>query len=136
MNTWLKLALQALSMVPAVIQTVEQIHANASGASKKEIALNYLGLGTAVAATVSPEHTDTFVAVSNGVGNMIDQAVAIANAVGHFKTTPKPAPAPALVPAAVPAPAPAPTTVADATGDSTPTASTEVIEGPGLHTTA
>ncbi len=94
---WLVFALKALQMVPVVVAGVEAVHTNLSGSAKKEQALTYLGLGSAVASQLDPKDTDTFNTVNQAVGQAIDATVSIANAVGQFtkKSAVAPTPAPA-----------------------------------------
>lgn len=87
---WLNL----VSLLPAVIMGIQQIHTDASGATKKQIALESLGLATAAAdAVLAPEQK----AIADATSGMIDQFVNLfhtANAPGFGTNT-----APATVPA-------------------------------------
>ena len=70
---WLSL----VQLVPAVVMGIQQIHADAAGAGKKQIALESLGLATAAAdAVLAPEQK----AIADSVSNLIDNFVSMFHA--------------------------------------------------------
>jgi len=85
-----------LPLVPGVCQAIEAIHGSAvDGASKKQLALQSLGLAGAVADSVDPAAKAEIDAVTGVVGSAIDSTVSLFNQFGWFHTTPAtPAPTP------------------------------------------
>jgi len=116
---WLNYVMRAISAIPAVITFVETLHSHETGATKKQLALGYLGLSTGVASIVAPGDATQIQAIAGHVGDLIDSAVSIANAVGQFQHTPD------VVPVGEPINAPPPAVSANAAA--------EPISGPGLH---
>jgi len=89
--------LQILPMLPAIVSGVEIIHGNAlNGAGKKELAMQALGLSSAVAAAALPEEQVAIQAATALASSSIDGVVALLNAT---KQMPKPLALPAAVPA-------------------------------------
>ncbi len=85
-----------LPMVPSIVQSIEVIHGNAlNGAAKKELALEALGLSTAVAQQALPEQQAAVQAAASLASTTIDGVVALLNATGAM---PKPAPGVAAAP--------------------------------------
>lgn len=82
---WLKFLLNIVSLVPSVVMGVEQIAASAKGSDKKTLALNALGLSSAVASAVAPEHQADINTATQIASNAIDSTVALLNFVGTFK---------------------------------------------------
>lgn len=67
---------QLLTVIPYVVMGIQQIHTDAKGATKKQLALESLGLATATASSVLPEEQAVEAqAVSGAVGNIIDEMV-------------------------------------------------------------
>lgn len=111
MGTWM---IKLLSLIPYVVSGIEQIHGDAvSGADKKTLAMEALGLSATTAAQADPGELPAIQAATALASTTIDGVKAVYNAVTQPATTapaPAPVPAPAPGPVAVPAPAPAPTT--------------------------
>lgn len=110
---WLQYVLRVLTLAPAIVAGIEHIHAEAPGATKKQMAMDALGLAYGTASAVLPQDQTAIDAATSLTSNVIDGVVSVFNATGIFKTLP-PAPAPvaARAPAAaarvaVEAPAPA-----------------------------
>lgn len=76
--------LKALTLAPVVVAGIEQLHAEASGSTKKQLAQDSLTLASGIAAAVDSSDTATINAVSQSVGTMIDSVVSIMNATGVF----------------------------------------------------
>lgn len=86
--------LNALPMLPSIITGIEIIHGNAvNGATKKELAMQALGLSTAVASQALPEDQAAIDAARTLASNSIDGFVALLNATKQM-----PKPLPVLVP--------------------------------------
>lgn len=78
---WLTYVMKALSLVPYVVHGIESIHGDAkSGAEKKQLAMESLGLAESVAGVVDPEHQPAIDAATSLVSNAIDGTVAVMNA--------------------------------------------------------
>lgn len=91
--------LQVLPMLPAIVSGVELIHGNAlNGASKKELAMQALGLSSAVAAAALPEEQAAIQAATTLASSSIDGVVALLKAT---KQMPKPLPIATATPAKV-----------------------------------
>ncbi len=89
--------LSILPMVPAIVQGIEVIHGNAlNGAAKKDLAMQALGLSTAVAQQALPEQKPAIDAATNLASTTIDGVVALLKATGAM-----PKPAPGVAPAPV-----------------------------------
>ena len=65
---WLSL----VQLIPAVVMGIQQIHADAAGATKKQIALESLGLATAAADVVLPPQQK---AIADATSALIDNFV-------------------------------------------------------------
>lgn len=92
---WLNYLLRGLTLVPTVVQGVEQMHAGAPGATKKQLAMEALGFGSVVANSVlPPELQPAADAAAQLASATIDGVVAVMNAAKQA------APAVAAVPAA------------------------------------
>lgn len=80
---WLAKIFSIIPMVPGIVQGIEQIHGDAkSGADKKQLALEALGLAGATVDTVAPGEQPIVAAVTSFASNLIDQSVALFNQVG------------------------------------------------------
>ncbi len=65
-----------LTALPYIIAGIQQIHKDAAGATKKQLALESLGLATAVAGVVlPPAQAAQAQAIGGAVGNIIDNLV-------------------------------------------------------------
>lgn len=103
---WLSIVFRAVTFAPVIVAEVERIAKGASGSSKKQMALEALGVAGAVAGAVAPDYKPLVDSVSSAVSGIIDAAVADANSSGAFQhSTPAPAAADAPTPAAPSAPA-------------------------------
>jgi hypothetical protein len=112
---WLKYLFQALQFIPFVVAGIEHIHGEAPGATKKQMAIDALGLASTVASGVLPEEHQAAVAAATELASTtIDGVVKTFNAAGVFQKG-KPVAAaltdfaPVRPIAAVPAPAAMPT---------------------------
>jgi len=112
---WLKYLFQALQFIPFVVAGIEHIHGEAPSATKKQMALDALGLASTVATGVLPEEHQAAVAAATELASTtIDGVVKTFNAAGVFQKG-KPVPAaltdfaPVRPIAAVAAPAAMPT---------------------------
>ena len=70
---WLSL----VQLIPAVIMGIQQIHTDAAGATKKQLALESLGLATAAADAILPPDQ---AAQANAVSGLIDNFVSLFHA--------------------------------------------------------
>jgi hypothetical protein len=84
MSKWLELVSKLLAAAPVAVVGVEAIAGEKDGATKKQMALDSLGLSAAVAALVAPEHKPMIEAATNAVSQAIDGVVAVANTAGDF----------------------------------------------------
>ena len=66
-----------VSLIPALVLGIQQIHAGAAGATKKQIALESLGLATAAADQVL---TGNQKAIADAASGLIDQFVSLFHA--------------------------------------------------------
>lgn len=81
---WLMILMKALQAAPAVVQFVEQTHKNASGSTKKDMAMSSLGFATGISEFMLPQYKDAIDAASSTVSGAIDGIVATAHAAGVF----------------------------------------------------
>lgn len=88
MKQWMQIAMTILMMTPKIVAKVEETHAQASGAEKKQAAMDWLTFGAEVASACLPQSAPLVNAVASAGGAVIDATVAIANAVGGLKATP------------------------------------------------
>lgn len=73
--------MKILPAIPAVVQHIEQIHGDAkSGAEKKQLAMESLGLATQFGEEVLPEQQAAIDAASNLASQVIDGTVAVMKA--------------------------------------------------------
>lgn len=80
---WLAKIFSIIPMVPGIVQGIEQIHGDAkSGADKKQLALESLGLAGAAAAAALPGEQGIVTAITSFASQLIDQSVALFNTVG------------------------------------------------------
>ena len=109
---WLGKLMALLPMIPYIVAGIEKIHGSAiSGASKKDLAMQALGLASNTAETVLPGDAPAVAAASDLVSGAIDGVVATFNAAGLFtkSSSSGPGPSSGSAPAGAPAPgAPAP----------------------------
>jgi len=90
MGGWL---IKLLSLIPYVVSGIEQIHGDEkSGAEKKQLAMEALGLAATTALTLDPGQSEAIQAAAALASGTIDGVKNVYNAVK--KTAPVPAPAP------------------------------------------
>lgn len=79
-------------LVPYVVAGIEKIHGDqVAGSTKKQMAMDALGIATQGALTGVPNQAAAITAASALTSGMIDNTVAFANATGLFqKGAPKP----------------------------------------------
>lgn len=95
---WFSRLVASLPLIPGVITAIEQIHGDAkSGADKKQLALESLGLAGQAAAGLDPAEAPAIESITNLIGNTIDGVVSAFNTHGWpgQQTTPAAASAPA-----------------------------------------
>ena len=68
---WLK----TLTVLPYIVMGIQQIHADAKGATKKQLALESLGLATAAADAIIPGQQPQVDAFSTAISSIIDNLV-------------------------------------------------------------
>lgn len=103
---WLKYLVQALAMVPYVVSGIESIHGSTiSGASKKALAMQALGLSSSVAEAMDPGQAPVIQAATQLASSTIDGVVAVMKAATP-KVAPSAQPVAAAAPPAVVEPAP------------------------------
>lgn len=93
--------LQIITLVPSIVAGIETIHGNSkSGADKKTLAMQSLGLAVGVADATDPNNKATIDAVGQFAATTIDNTVALFNSLkfGPFGAVPA-----ALPPATPPA---------------------------------
>lgn len=84
MNTFLNIA-KMLSLLPYLLMGIEQIHADASGATKKQLAMESLGLASTAEGAILPGKQAEITAATQFASVSIDAVVATANQLGVFK---------------------------------------------------
>jgi poly-gamma-glutamate capsule biosynthesis protein CapA/YwtB (metallophosphatase superfamily) len=87
MSKWLTLLFKIMQMAPIVVAGIEQLHGEKDGATKKQLAMDALGLASAVAMNVLPDDQKPAAAAATQLAsNMIDGVVSTFNAAGVFQT--------------------------------------------------
>ena len=87
---WMDFLVRALSNIPVIVAGIEQIHGDAkSGAEKKQLAMEALGLATAVAPVVDPAHADIIAAASSVASQTIDGVVTVMNKANGKQSAPR-----------------------------------------------
>jgi hypothetical protein len=81
---WMRLATTILGLAPYVVAGVEKLHAEASGATKRQLAQDALSLAVSTAAACAPGQQQAVQGIGDAVGQVIDATVALANASGDF----------------------------------------------------
>ena len=84
MSNWLTLISKLLSAAPVAVVGVEALAGEKDGATKKQMALDAVGLSSAVAGLVTPENKPMIDAATTAVSNAIDGIVSVANTAGDF----------------------------------------------------
>jgi hypothetical protein len=97
---WLMFLMRALSSIPMIVSGIEAIHGKSkSGAEKKQLAMDALGLASVVDQSVDPTHAAAAQAATQVVSQVIDGVVAVANASNEMPVVPQaPAPPQSVVP--------------------------------------
>lgn len=86
---WLNYLLRALQVAPLVVAGIEQLHSEAPGVTKKQMAMDALGLASYTASVVAPEQQDAIKAATQLTSNAIDNTVQLFNALGLFQHKPE-----------------------------------------------
>jgi hypothetical protein len=81
---WITLLLRALQLVPVIVVGIEHIHAEASGATKKQMAMDALALASGSAGILDPGDQPAIDVATQLTSNVIDNTVAVFNAAGIF----------------------------------------------------
>jgi len=81
---WLQLMSKIFAAVPVAVAGVEAIDGEKDGTTKKQLALDSLGLSSAVAQLVAPNQKQAIDAATKAAGDAIDGVVQVANASGDF----------------------------------------------------
>ena len=83
---WLAGLMVALKWAPVIVAGIEQIHADASGATKQQLAIEALTLATGVAQNVLPANKAAMAGgISSHLAQIVDAVVGIFNFTGVFK---------------------------------------------------
>ena len=73
---WSQYLVKSVSALPYIIAGIQQIHSDAKGADKKQLALESLGLATATAGAILPANQAAQAqAIGGAIGNIIDSMV-------------------------------------------------------------
>jgi hypothetical protein len=97
MGMWM---IKLLSLLPYVVSGIEQIHGDAkTGAEKKQLALEAVGLGSNAAAFIDPKDAPAIAAATQLASTTIDGVKSVYNAVRPKAPV---APAPVIDPAPAP----------------------------------
>lgn len=79
---WLIYVMRILPIIPGLVAHIEQIHGDAkSGAEKKQLAMESLGLATQTATQLIPEQQTAIDAATTLASSAIDNTVAVMNAM-------------------------------------------------------
>lgn len=84
MNTFLSIA-KMLALLPYLLMGIEQVHADAPGSTKKQLALESLGLASNAATAILPGKQAEITAATQLASTAIDAVVSTANQLGVFK---------------------------------------------------
>jgi len=95
MVSWL---VKMITLVPMIVAGIEKIHGEAPGASKKQMAMDALGLAYGTASTVLPQDQAAIDAATGLTSNLIDNVVTVFNATGAFGASTAPPGATAAAP--------------------------------------
>jgi hypothetical protein len=87
---------RTLGSIPYLVSGIEQIHSEASGATKKQLALDSLGLAINVTGAIDPALDPALVAATSLISSTIDGVKAVYNAAKNKPAAPA-APAPVAV---------------------------------------
>jgi hypothetical protein len=89
MGNWL---IKILSLIPYIVSGIETIHGDTkSGADKKQLAMESLGLAAGAAEAADPGQKPSIIAATQLASSTIDGVVAVYNAVKPKVATPAPA---------------------------------------------
>jgi hypothetical protein len=90
---WMNLVIRALTNIPLIVAGIEHIHGDAkSGAEKKQLAMEALGLASIVAPQIDPGDQPMIDAAAGLASQTIDGVVAVMNAGKAAAKTPNAAP--------------------------------------------
>jgi len=77
---WLQYLVRALSSIPIIVAGIEHLHGESkSGAEKKQMAMDALGLSAYVADAVNPENRDIIESATSLASRTIDGVVSVMN---------------------------------------------------------
>lgn len=89
MGSWV---MQMLALLPYIVSGIEHIHGDAkSGAQKKQLAMEAVGLGANVASVADPKDQPVIAASQKLASDTIDNVVAVMNATKNSQTAQVPA---------------------------------------------
>lgn len=83
-NTFFSRLLSTLPLVPVIVAGIEQTAKDSSGATKKQMALNWLRLAAGATEAIVPEQTQIVEIVGQALSTVIDAVVKGANEAGDF----------------------------------------------------
>jgi hypothetical protein len=87
MGNLLAFLLKAVTLLPTIVVGIEQIHKEASGATKKQMAMDALGLASGTASVLAPASDQAAIsATSQFASDTIDGLVNVFNATGLFQS--------------------------------------------------
>lgn len=93
-NMWLQFAAKALGSLPYIIAGIQHIHGDAkSGADKKHLAMEALGLSYIVAQNIDPAHAPQIDAATNLFSTSIDGLVTLMHSSNESPSKPLTLPA-------------------------------------------
>lgn len=89
---WLTLLFKALQLAPTIVAGIEKLHGEASGATKKQMAMDALKLASRIdesgtAGSIDPGNQSAIDAATSLTSNIIDGVVKVYNADGTFKSS-------------------------------------------------
>ena len=95
MGAWM---IKLLALIPYLVSGIEQIHGDAkTGAEKKTLAMESLGLASGVAGALAPADDNPAIAAATALASQtIDGVKTVYNAVKQKPSAPAPDPAPVL----------------------------------------
>jgi energy-converting hydrogenase Eha subunit A len=80
---WAAWAARLFQAVPVIVAGIETLHKDKSGAEKKQMAMDALGVASGVAGAVAPQYQEAISAATQGATCAIDAVVAGFNASKH-----------------------------------------------------
>jgi hypothetical protein len=77
---WLQYLMRSLALIPIIVNGIEAIHGKSKdGATKKQLAMDAVGLASGVAENVDPEHKEVVAIAADVISKAIDGTVAVMN---------------------------------------------------------